>query len=158
MLVPDTTACSLRDRTTRYAYDVRPLQNFGVEIIEVGGGDDGLGAHQEILCQVLAAALVELAHHVVEEQDRVLPRLRQQVVLGRELERERRQALLTLRTVGGQAHPAEQDLEVVPVRTDRGGASFDVGAVRLSERLSVPVQGSAIGIADRGLLGAVESP
>src|SRR5919199_366996 len=120
MLTPNTTACSLRDGTTRYAYDVSPFEHVFVEVIEVRGGDDGLGALEEVLGQVLAAALVELAHDVVEEQHGVLPRLPPHVVARGELERERREPLLALGAEGGEVHPAEQDLEVVAVRPDRG--------------------------------------
>jgi hypothetical protein len=118
---------------------VSSLDYLFLEIIEVGRGDHGLGTLEEVLGQVVTTALVELAHHVVEEEYGILPRLPPRVVPRRELERERRQPLLPLGTVGRQVYPIEQNLEVVPVRPDGGRAAFDVGAVRLSERLGVPV-------------------
>src|SRR5918998_2241014 len=153
-----TTACSIRDATTRYAHHAGPPQDLGVEVVEVGGGYDGLRALQEIPGEKVPPALVELAHHVVEEQDRVLTRLGPDVVPGRELERERRQPLLPLRPERREVDAAEQDLEVVPVRPDGRGAALDVGAVRLFERLRVAVEGRAIGVADRGPLRAVQGP
>ena len=77
------------------------------------------------------------------------------VVPGRELERQRRQPLLPLRPERGEVHPAEQDLEVVPVRSHGGRAALDVGAVRLSERLGVLFEGRTMPVAYRGLLGAI---
>jgi hypothetical protein len=88
------------------------------------------------------AAAVELAHHVVKEQDGILPGLRPHVVPGGELEGERREPLLTLRTERRHIDSAEQHLEVVPVRTDRRRAPFDVRAVRPSERLRVAFEGA----------------
>src|SRR5215210_3688474 len=132
-----TICCGLQDGTTRYAYDTGSSQDITVEILEVGGGDDGLCALQEVLREVLPAALVELAHDVVEEQDGVLPHRPPHVIPGRELERQRREPLLPLRPERGQVYAAERDLEIVPVRAHRGGPAFDVGAVRLCERLGV---------------------
>src|SRR5918995_6942273 len=132
-----TICCGLQYGTTRYTYDTGSPEYFLVEILEVGGGDDGLRALQEILGEVLPAALVELAHHVVEEEDGIIPHLPPQVVPGCELERQRRQPLLPLRPERGEVYPAERDLEIVPVGTNRGGPALDVGAVRLCERLGV---------------------
>src|SRR5829696_42374 len=153
-----TICCGLQYGTTRYAYDTSSPEYFSVEILEVGGGDHGLRTLQEILGEVLSAALVELAHHVVEEEDGIIPHLPPHVVPGRKLERKRRQPLLPLRPERGEVYPAERDLEVVPVRTHRGRPALDVGAVRLSERLGVLIQCSAMPVADRGLLGAVQGP
>src|SRR5918997_1517563 len=101
-----TTACSIGDAATRYAHHAGPPQNLCVEIIEVGGGHNRLGALQKIPGEKVPPALVELAHNVVEEQDRVLPRLGPYVVPGGELESERCQPLLPLRSKRREVYPA----------------------------------------------------
>src|SRR5918994_3405594 len=153
-----TIRCGLQDGTTRYAYDTGSTQDFFAEIFEVGRRDQGLRTLQKVPGEILPPPLVELAHHVVEKQDRVLPHLPPHVVPRRELQRQRRDPLLTLGPEGGQVHPAEYDLEVVPVGPDRGGPTVDVGAVRVSERLGVPFEGRAMPVAYRGLLGTIQGP
>src|SRR5918993_539621 len=154
-LTSGTIRCGLQDGTTRYAYDTGSSQDLFVEIFEVGRRDHGLRALQKIPGKILPPPLVELAHHVVEEQDRVLPHSRPHVVPRRELERQRRDPLLPLGPEGGQVHPTERDIEVVPVRADRSGPTFDIGAVRLSEHLGVLFEGRTMPVAYRGLLGAI---
>src|SRR5215211_3420728 len=157
-LPPGTICCGLQDGTTRYAYDTGSSQDLCVEILEVGRRDHGLYALQKVPSQILPPLFVELAHHVVEEQDRVLPHGPPHVVPRRELQRQRRDPLLPLGPEGGQVYPAEQDLEVVPVRPDGGRPTLDVGAVRLSERLGVLFEGRTMPVAYRGLLGAIQGP
>src|SRR3712207_284768 len=137
-LSSNTTFSGLQDRTPRYAYHPRLFENFLFEVFEVRRGDEGLGAPQKVLGEVPPALLVKLAHHVVEEQDWVMPGLPPQILPCRELQGQRRQPLLALRPIGRQARPAEKDRKVVPVRPDRGGATLYIGAVCLSEGLGVP--------------------
>ena len=98
-------------RALRYEYDLVLLEDRTLKVFEVRG-DDGLAAPQEVPGGVPLAALVELAHHVVEEQDWVLPRLPSQILPRRELQRQRRQPLLPLRPVGRDAHLAEEHRQV----------------------------------------------
>src|ERR671911_1371187 len=105
-LTPGTIRCGLQDGTTRYAYDTGSSQDLFVEIFEVGRRDHGLRALQKVPSQILPPPFVEFAHHVVEEQDRVLPHSPPHVVPRCELQRQRRDPLLPLGPEGGQVYPA----------------------------------------------------
>ena len=153
--VLDTSSGVLQHRAPRYAYHTRPVKYFFFEVFEVRRGDYGLGTPQKILRQVPPASLVELTHHVVKEEYGVLSGLGAQVLPGRELQGKCSEPLLTLRPLGRHAHPPEEHREVVPVRSDRGGATLYIGPTRFSECLRVLFQWCAVRIAQGGLLGAV---
>ena len=76
---------------------------------------------------------IELAHHVVEEQQRELaPGVPQRLAFG-EQEREQPEPLLALRAVAPQRSAAERDLDLVPMRAEARVAAGDVTFTALGE-------------------------
>ena len=65
-----------------------------------------------------AAVGIELAHHIIEEEDRRLADILLQVKELRELQRERTRTLLPLRAVAPEAHAADAQDEIVEMRPD----------------------------------------
>ena len=65
-----------------------------------------------------AAVGIELAHHIIEEEDRRLADILLQVKELRELQRERARTLLPLRAVAPEAHAADAQDEIVEMRPD----------------------------------------
>ena len=77
--------------------------------------------------EAAAATRVELAHDVVEQQQRRRgARLRERLALGQQ-EREQAQALLPARAVGAQVAALAAEDEVVAVRAMAGEAALEVG-------------------------------
>ena len=65
-----------------------------------------------------AAVGIELAHHIIEEEDRRLADILLQVKELRELQRECARTLLPLRAVAPEAHAADAQDEIVEMRPD----------------------------------------
>ncbi len=81
-----------------------------------GGRDQRLPAGGEPGDEALAALRVQLAHHVVEEEERDdAARLQQRLALGEE-EGQQGEALLALRAVAAQRPAAARDPQLVEVR------------------------------------------
>ena len=117
---------------------------------EVGRGDDALPVAGDPHRQALAAVGIELAHDVVEQEQRRAPAsLGQRLALGDE-QRQQRQPLLALRPVGAQGAPVALEHEVVAVRAVAGEAPVQIavhpfgelGGERLGRRCVRPRAGS----------------
>ena len=102
------------------------------DVGEVGRGDHRLPDAQA-LDQALAARGVELAHHIVEQEQRWRPALLLQCRPLGEQERQQRETLLALRAVCAQLAPIAQQREVVAVGPVRGEAALEVGVDALGQ-------------------------
>ena len=87
----------------------------------------------QALDEPLAAAEVELAHDVVEEQQRRRAALLLQDRALGEQQREQAHPLLALRAVGAQLAPVAQQRDVVAVRAVGGEAALEVGVEALGQ-------------------------
>src|SRR5690606_41439915 len=81
-----------------------------------------------------ASVWVELGRDAVGEQPREDPARRGAARELRELERERDEPLLTLRGVEARGVFSHPELELVPLRTERGCEALPIAAPALAER------------------------
>ncbi len=99
---------------------------LGIEVIERGGGDEGLGQARDAPDEVSAPLGIELAEHVVqEEQGRTPVELGEEVELG-QLEGEDGGPLLAARGERGQVAAGLLEGDVVAVRSDERRAVPDL--------------------------------
>ena len=100
---------------------------------EVGRGDHALAAAAQHVDQPLPARGVELAHHVVEQQQRRGAALGGQLLALGQQQREQPEPLLAARAVGAQLAAVAPEREVVAVRAVAGEAALEVAVGALGE-------------------------
>ena len=117
-------------------------------MIEIGRRDQRLPPALEHRDEAAAPIGVELAHHVVEQQQRQLPAGRAQRLALGEQQRQQAEPLLALRAVAAQRATAEGELDLVAVRPEAGEPAGDVPLASLRE-----LGDDAVGVRARAIRG-----
>ena len=126
-------------------------QFLGGEIAKVGGGDDGLPAPAGERHQPAAPRDVELAHDVVQEQQRTGRSREHLLPLGQDQGQEDG-ALLALRSAVTHVQPAAEQAQIVPMRAEVGVGALAVGFPAVGQ------PGPVGCIVEVGRVGAVDQP
>jgi hypothetical protein len=114
-----------------------------------GRGDEGLAACRNAFEQRRAAAIVELAKHVVEEEHRrLVAAITEHLRLG-EQQREHGDALLSLRSEGTKVSRSRLDREVAKVRP---GAGRPAGQIAVESRIQFRDREASHLVAERCVL------
>ena len=88
----------------------------------------------QMVQKIIAAAHIELAHHVVEQNNRALTGFLEKNVGLRKLQSQYNAALLSLRAVGARRQAVDLNGKVVPVRSGTREARADIRALCAFQR------------------------